>query len=486
MIFLLRFDSRLSRAYRKRKYRLALSALRPFRYITVMHLPSFATLPRFLARFAFLLVPLLVAPALPARNEPAPPASESASSSTPSAAVSSPDPNTTAAAAAVASGEAKVETPGFVTDATNSLLEALDVKTSGNTTTRYIIAGSVLVVFYLLKRLVAYWLFALFHRLAARTRSTLDDKLAAAVEQPVGAFVLLAGFFIAVNVLKLPASTALIKAYAATIAFSLCFFWLLIRALGTVLDHLHEIALRRQAGVAAFMPWIKKTLIAAFVILAVLMIAQNLGANVSAFLAGLGIGGLAFALAAQDTIANLFGSVVVAIDQPFKIGEAIKIGNNSGVVEDIGLRSTRLRLPDRSLAIIPNKTVAAETIVNQSRFIQRRVDMVVSLTYDTTPEQIEAIVRDIAAILEAEKEEVLPGGQQAWFRDLSASSLDIAVGYTTRSPDFNRFMVLRQRINLAIMRAVAARGLSFAYPTQTLQFDGPLAKQWAAGRSDAK
>src|SRR5207253_5245 len=124
------------------------------------------------------------------------------------------------------------------------------------------------------------------------------------------------------------------------------------------------IARTKQMGIAAFMPWIKKTLVSLFVVVGVLLTAQSLGADVQAFLAGLGIGGLAFALAAQDTIANLFGSVVVAIDQPFKIGEIVKIGAHQGTVEDIGLRSTKIRLLDRSLVVIPNKSVASEAVIN--------------------------------------------------------------------------------------------------------------------------
>src|SRR6185503_18333546 len=116
--------------------------------------------------------------------------------------------------------------------------------------------------------------------------------------------------------------------------------------------------------VAAFMPWIKKTLVSIFVVFGVLMVVQSLGYDVKALLAGLGIGGLAFALAAQDTLANVFGSVVVAVDQPFKIGEVVRIGAFVGGVEDIGLRSTKLRSVDKSLVVIPNKTVASETITN--------------------------------------------------------------------------------------------------------------------------
>jgi MscS family membrane protein len=217
------------------------------------------------------------------------------------------------------------------------------------------------------------------------------------------------------------------------------------------------------------MPWIKKTLVVVFVIIGVLMVIQNLGygESVKTLVAGLGIGGLAFALAAQDTIANLFGSIVVAIDQPFKIGETIRIGGNVGVVEDIGLRSTRLRAVDKSLIVIPNKTVAGETITNLARFTQRRVEQVIGLTYDSSAEKMDGIVEEFRRLILAEQE-VDPASVMVFFRDFSASSLDIWVVYVAIDADFQKHMRLRQRLNFAFMRAVEARGLSFAFPTQTL------------------
>jgi MscS family membrane protein len=253
----------------------------------------------------------------------------------------------------------------------------------------------------------------------------------------------------------------------ATVAFSLTIFWGLLCALDALLDHAHEVARERQMGVAAFMPWIKKTLVAIFVIIGVLLTVQGLGYNVSAILSGLGLGGLAFALAAQDTIANLFGSIVVAIDQPFKLGETVKIGAHTGTVEDIGLRSTKIRLVDRSLVVIPNKLVSSEAITNLSRFTSRRVEQVVGLTYGATAAQLEGIVADIRALLNAEPE-VNAADTHVWFRDYSASSLDLWIVYVAKDPDFAKHMALRQRVNLGLMRAVAARGLAFAYPTQTV------------------
>ena len=186
-------------------------------------------------------------------------------------------------------------------------------------------------------------------------------------------------------------------------------------------------------------------------------------------------------LAAQDTIANLFGSLVVAIDQPFKIGETVKIGTHTGTVEDIGLRSTKIRLIDKSLVVMPNKLVSSEAIVNLSRSTQRRVEQVIGLTYDTTPDQLAVIVEDFRGILLADAE-VDPTSVMVFFRDLSASSLDVWVVYASREADVKEGFALKQRMNLAIMRAVAARRLSFAYPTSVMHLDGPVAKALVGGK----
>jgi MscS family membrane protein len=374
--------------------------------------------------------------------------------------------NTTAAAAATAA-KAPAHTPDLLEHLVDSILELFDVRSSENTVTHYVIAMIFLVVAILLRRVVVTFVFGFLKKLAARTTTTLDDKLFPALEGPAGAFVMVTGIFAALKVLKLSESSDHYLDAGSTVAFSLVIFWGLLRAFDALLSHAQEVAVQRSMGVAAFMPWIKKTLVTLFVILGGLMVVQSLGYDVKALLAGLGIGGLAFALAAQDTIANLFGSIVVAIDQPFKLGEAVKIGANEGVVEDIGLRSTKLRTPGRNLIIIPNKTVAAEAIVNNSRFVGRRVEQVFGLTYDATPDQMEAIVAEIRRLITAEAE-VDPTSVHTYFRDFNASSLDIWIAYNTKDPDFAKHMALRQRLNIAIMRAVAAKGLEFAYPTTTL------------------
>lgn len=360
-------------------------------------------------------------------------------------------------------------------------LARFEVESVENTLAHYAVAALFLVGALLLRRVVTGLIFKKLKKLAGRTQTTLDDKLLPVLESPLATFIMLAGLFSALNVLKLSAANDRLIGYGSTVAFSLALFWALLCALGALLDHAQEMAREKQMGVAAFMPWIKKTLLTLFVVFGVLMVVQSLGFDVKALLAGLGIGGLAFALAAQDTLANLFGSIVVAIDQPFKLGETVKIGGNTGTVEDIGLRSTKIRLVDRSLLIIPNRTVANEAITNLSRFTGRRVEHVIGLTYDTTPQQMEAVVADLRQLINAEPE-VTPAETQVWFRDYSASSLDLWIVYLAKDPDFARHMALRQRINLGIMRAVAARGLVFAFPTSVMHLDGPIAKQLAGGK----
>jgi MscS family membrane protein len=388
--------------------------------------------------------------------------------------------NTTAAAAATATDQVPAS-PDFLEHLVDATLEIFNVRTSENTVTHYAIAALFLVAAVLLRRVVTTLIFGFLKRLASKTETTLDDKLFPALEAPVATFIMLTGIFAALKVLKLTAATDRFIGYGSTVAFSLVVFWGLLRAFDAILDHLQEVALKKQLGVAAFMPWIKKTLVTLFVVFGVLMVVQSLGFDVKALLAGLGIGGLAFALAAQDTIANLFGSIVVAIDQPFKLGETIRVQGNVGAVEDIGLRSTKLRLVDKSLIVMPNKMVASESITNLSRFTARRVEQVLNLTYDTTPAQMEAVVQEIKQIILAEAE-IDPTSVQVYFRDLSASSLDIWLVYATKDADFAKHMALRQRLNLAFMRAVAARGLSFAFPTSVMHLDGPIARQLAGGK----
>ncbi len=418
-------------------------------------------------RHLLLAAALLLLPAVQAQNQAAAVPADPSNSDAPAAAALTTGPATT---------RLPPPTPHFIEHLVDRALVLFNVPPGANTAPRLGIAALFLVLAILLRRAVTKFLFGVLKKRATHAVPTLNERLFPALEAPTGALIVVTGALAALKALKLSEANHAQLDYGSAIAYSLALLWLALRAANAVLDHLHDVARERSLGVAAFMPWIKKALITVLVIFGALKIAQSLGADVQAFLAGLGIGGLAFALAAQDTLANFFGSVVVAIDQPFKLGEMIKIGPQQGVVVDIGLRSTKLRLLDRSLAVIPNKSVAAETIINFARFTSHRGEQIICLTYDTTPEKMAQIVGDIRALIGADAE-VEAETVQVFFRDISPSSLDLWLAYVTKDPDLNAYLATRQRLNLGIMRAVAARGLAFAFPTSVMHLDGPVAKQ---------
>lgn len=412
-----------------------------------------------------------------AGNPPAPTADTSqqaAPAAQPAPQAAEQQAKTTAAAAVTATHQVP-RAPDFLEHLVDAILEVFNVRTSGNTPTRYAIAAALLLGAFMLRRAVTGVIFNALKKVATRTQTTFDDKLFPALEAPVATMISLAGMFAALKVLKLSRVTDNTIGYASTVAFSLVLLWGVLRAFNAVLDHAREVALQRQLGIAAFMPWIKKTLLAIAGVFGTLLIIQSLGYDVKTLLAGLGLGGLAFALAAQDTLSNVFGSIVVATDQPFKIGEFVQIGAHVGAVEDIGLRSTKLRRPDKALVVIPNKTVAGESIINLARVTQRRIEQVLLLSYDSKPEQIEGLVEEIRRLILAEPV-VDAGSVLVFFRGFSASSLDIFLAFMTKDADGGKAVQLQQRLNLAFMRAVEARGLSFA-PTQKVALDGAVAKK---------
>jgi Small-conductance mechanosensitive channel len=378
--------------------------------------------------------------------------------------------STTQAAAAVASGHAEPTPPDFIGHLVDGILEVFNVRTSGNTVVHYSIAALLLVLALLARRIVVHVVFPLLAKLVSRTRTTIDDKLFAALEGPVAAFIMLLGMFSALKVLRLSLAADTAISYGSSVAFSLVVFWGLWRALGAVLAHATQIAVERKSPMATFMPWIRKSVMTVFVVLAVLLTIQSLGYDVKAILAGLGIGGLAFALAAQDTLSNVFGAIVVAVDQPFKHGEVVNIQGKVGFIEDIGVRSTRIRLIDGSLLVMPNKIVAGETITNLSRFIKRRFELVLPLPYDTKPEQVQELVDEIGGFIRAQPE-VNGAGVLCFFRGFTPNHLEIWSVYECPSPDFVKAMGAVQRINLFVMRALAARGIAAPAPLQRVQLD---------------
>ncbi len=229
---------------------------------------------------------------------------------------------------------------------------------------------------------------------------------------------------------------------------------------------------------------ISKTLKLIIVVLTVVQIAQIMsGEELSTILAGLGIGGLAVALAAQDTIKNFFGSLLILADKPFELGERINYDGHDGTIEEVGLRSTRIRRLDGHQVTVPNGELAHKPIHNIGRrpFIRRALN--ITITYDTPPEKVKQ-ARTIMMDILTETNPVTPEGQElksghneefpprVYFNDFQSTALNIFAMYWYFPPDYWDYMDYSQWVNDQILERFNAAGIDFAFPTQTVHVAG--------------
>ncbi len=217
-------------------------------------------------------------------------------------------------------------------------------------------------------------------------------------------------------------------------------------------------------------PLVRKTLKVFVAVMGGIFVLQNLDIDVGSLLAGVSLGGLAFTLAAKDTVANLFGSVSIFADQPFQIGDWVKIGEHEGIIEEVGMRSTRVRTFYDSVISIPNSTVANAAIDNFGRRRYRRCMLTVGLTYDSSPDQMQAFVEGVRAILKANPH-VRQDSYEVAFRNFGDSALEVLVYFFLRVPSWTEELKQRQNVLLEIMRLAEAIGVDFAFPTQTLHVE---------------
>lgn len=221
---------------------------------------------------------------------------------------------------------------------------------------------------------------------------------------------------------------------------------------------------------AQIIPLASRTARILVVILGSLLALQNLGVNVMSVLAGLGVGGLALALAAKDTAANLFGSIMIFLDRPFKLGDTVIVGGIEGDVEEIGFRCTRIRTFYDSVVSIPNSEVANSKIDNMGLRRYRRTNTTIGLTYDTPPEKIEAFLEGMKNILR-NNDLVVQDRIHVIFKGFGNSSLDILLNYFATVTEWGQDMILRQNIYLEIINLAKELNVSFAFPTQTLHIE---------------
>jgi MscS family membrane protein len=206
------------------------------------------------------------------------------------------------------------------------------------------------------------------------------------------------------------------------------------------------------------------------IIIGGITILQEWGYNVNGFIASLGLLGMAFALAAKDTVANLFGSFVIFTDKPFKVGDWIKTPDVEGTIEHIDIRSTRIRTFAQALVTVPNASLANSAILNWSKMGKRRIKMNIGLTYGTTATDVQQIVSDIRQMLK-EHNDIHQETIYIYFTDFAESSLNIFCYFFTKTTAWGEFMRVKEDTNLKIMQIIEKNNSSFAYPSQSIYIE---------------
>jgi MscS family membrane protein len=320
---------------------------------------------------------------------------------------------------------------------------------------------------YALARGIARVLLIALAAVARHTALTWDDALVRALDGPLA--VVLWGLTLTTTAAwaGLPTGAAAVSRLVWRLLTLAGIGWLLFRVWDGVVENVRRRADETRPITLGYLPIISRTGKFFIALIVALIGLDVIGINVVAMLAGLGIGGIAIAFAAQKTIENIFGAVTIAGDHPFKVGDFVTAAGATGTVEEIGLRSTRLRTLDRMVVTIPNGLLAAGTIVNLTERDRFLYNPRIGVRYETTADQLTFIVDEIRKAL-IRHPRVFQDSHRARFAGFGASSLDIEVLAWVLADDFHVFTAIAEELNFAIARIVEQAGTSFAFPSQTL------------------
>ena len=307
-------------------------------------------------------------------------------------------------------------------------------------------------------------------RLSARTTNHVDDLVYAVLARTTGWFLWLLSLSAGLAVLALPPAVeqGLRVATVAGIGLQVG-LWLTTLAVGAIRlwsgdDREQSPSLRTTFGALRFLVHL---VVWSAVVLHVL---ANLGVDVTALVAGLGVGGVAVALAVQNILGDLFASLSIVLDQPFTVGDFIIVDDFMGTVEKVGLKTTRLRSLGGEQLIFSNAKLLEARIRNYQRMQERRVVFSVGITYETPTDEVRAVPGLIREAIEAAPDTRF---DRAHFKEYGDSALVMEAVYYVLSPDYNRYMDIQQAINFGLMDRFGARGIDFAYPTRTLHLVRP-------------
>ena len=298
----------------------------------------------------------------------------------------------------------------------------------------------------------------------------VSKQIVDAVSRPLGTLWAFLGLAVALTIIPIDEISKLkkLKSHFLLIGLAIIILWCIFKIIDVMTAYLREYVKTTKTTLDdQLLPLISKTAKTLAFIIVFIWVAQTLNYKVSTLIAGLGLGGFAIALGLQDTLANLFGSIFILFDRPFKIGDRIQVEGVDGIVEEIGLRSTRIRTLSKTLASIPNKTVSNTKIDNFAEMTKRKVTQTIGVTYDTNADQMEQAVSEIKKLIldndGVDKEFVL-----VRFTDFGDSSLNISIIYFTNTVDYDAYLAVKEKINLSIMRKIDELDLSMAFPSRTV------------------
>ena len=297
------------------------------------------------------------------------------------------------------------------------------------------------------------------------TDNHLDDVIFYSLEAPVKFAIILLGIWIAIHRLVYPDSFVKVvdNAYSILIVLDITWFF------GRLFSSLLQVYWGKQSNGQAnkMMPIIKRTILVIVCLIGIVMALSNVGVNISALLGTLGIGGIAFALAAQDTVKNVFGAFTILTDKPFSIGDTIRVDSYEGTVVDVGVRSTKIMNYDKRIITFPNYKITDTSIVNISSEPMRRVVLNLGLTYDTTSEKMKEALELLKSIPKrVENVSSNPSDIVAVFTEYSDSALVIMYIYFIEKQ--GDILGVTSNMNMEILAAFNKAGLNLAFPTRTV------------------
>ena len=393
------------------------------------------------------------------------PTAEGATTIQPAATIS--DTNTTGQASGVAEEvRAPMPTPQWI-ERLSENLPFLKWQWWGNELWKYLFSLIYIFLAFYVSKLLDYLTRVWLKKLAARTQTKFDDLVLELLNGPVKIVAFIIFLRIGLDVLDWPAVVQKVMAKGFTVIVAISLTYMVLKFIDLIMGFWRHRAAAKEdeAFNKQLFPIIRKSLKFFVVAVAALITLDNIGVNITAAIASLSIGGLAVGLAAQDTLANLFGGVSILLDKPFRIGDRVQLDGVDGPVESIGLRSTRVRNLDGHLITIPNKTMGNATITNISARPNIKTLMNIGITYDTPTPKVKLALKII--------EEVYKQHPKSFdciisFNKFENCSLNILVVHWWNSTDFREYLGGIQEMNLALKERFDAEGISFAFPTQTL------------------